>query len=853
MSKKYNPKVLEKKWQKYWDSENIFESKSNYNKKKYYVLEMFPYPSGKIHMGHVRNYTLGDVIARYKRACGFNVMHPMGWDAFGLPAENAAIENNTSPKEWTYQNIETMKSQLKSMGLSIDWGRELATCDKIYYTQQQKLFQKFYKEDLIYKKESLVNWDPTENTVLANEQVIDGKGWRSGAEVQQKKLSQWFFKITNLADDLNDSLEMMSSWPEKVKLMQKNWIGRSYGCEIEFELISKKNISYQKLKIFTTRPDTIFGATFFALSPHHPLVDSLIKEDEVLREKIEKMRKQNINEESASKNDKEGVDTNLKIKHPFLEKELPVYIANFILMDYGTGAIYGCPAHDQRDNDFANKYNLEIIQVIKPIGDYKFEKQVAYTGDGSLINSDFLNGLDIENGKEKIINALEKIGIGKKTINFRLRDWGISRQRYWGCPIPIIYREDGEVVLLPEKSLPVELPEDIDLSKPGNPLENHPTWKFTKCPFTGQDAIRETDTLDTFVDSAWYFLRFCSPKYEGGPFNEKDMNYWMPVDQYIGGIEHAILHLLYSRFFTKALALKNIREPFSKLFTQGMVCHSTYKNYSGDWVYPDDIEIKDNKIYQISTGEQVSEGPSESMSKSKKNVIDPSSIISTYGADAARWFMLSDSPPDRDINWSISGIQGSWRFCQKVWSIVVTNQNLFTKDINEKNTENVNKTASEFLKKTHEHLDSITKSIEKFQMNVAIAKIYELVNIISKFDNKKEKDNSSLKEAIIILLKVIEPMIPHLSEECWEYIGNKSSIIHEPWPKIRKELLKKETVVIVIQVNGKRRGEISADINVSEEDVFKKINSLKNISEFIESKKIKKKIFIPNKILNIVV
>ena len=600
MSEKYNSKVVEKKWQSYWSEHQLFESKIVSDKKKYYILEMFPYPSGKIHMGHVRNYTLGDVIARYKRAQGFNVMHPMGWDAFGLPAENAAIENKTSPKTWTYENIETMKNQLKQMGLSIDWSREIATCDKLYYQNQQKLFLKFYRKNLIYKKESLVNWDPVENTVLANEQVIDGKGWRSGAEVEQKKLSQWFFKITDYAESLLKALDDMSGWPEKVRTMQKNWIGKSFGCEIDFVISSKLNeFNDEKLRIFTTRPDTIFGATFCALSPFHPFVDRLIKQNETLNNQVNELRSQKISEESIAKNEKVGIQTELFIKHPFIEnKLLPVFIANFILMDYGSGAIYGCPAHDQRDLDFANKYDLEIIPVINPSDNIELDKKTAYTGSGKLINSQFLNDLSIEEAKKEIIKRVEELNIGKKTTNFRLRDWGVSRQRYWGCPIPIMYREDGKVIEVPEDQLPLELPDDIDLSIPGNPLDNHPKWKFTKCPETGMNAIRETDTLDTFVDSAWYFLRFCSPLETKEPFNLDEINYWMPVDQYVGGVEHAILHLLYSRFFTKALNIKGMDEPFDSLFTQGMVCHHTFQNESNAWVYPDDVEKKTQSIFK---------------------------------------------------------------------------------------------------------------------------------------------------------------------------------------------------------------------------------------------------------------
>jgi leucyl-tRNA synthetase len=854
MSEKYNSKVIEKKWQSHWSDQKLFESKIIEGKKKYYILEMFPYPSGKIHMGHVRNYTLGDVIARYKRAQGFNVMHPMGWDAFGLPAENAAIENQTSPKTWTYENIDTMKSQLKQMGLSIDWSREVATCDKLYYQNQQKLFLKFYRKNLIYKKESLVNWDPAENTVLANEQVIDGKGWRSGAEVEQKKLSQWFFKITDYADNLLNALEKMSGWPDKVKTMQRNWIGKSFGCEIEFEVSAElKEFNGEKLKIFTTRPDTIFGATFFALSPFHPFVDDLIKTSKSLDKQVSEMRSQKISEESIARNEKVGIQTELFIKHPFIEnKLLPVYIANFILMDYGSGAIYGCPAHDQRDLDFANKYSLEVIQVINPSDNSKFDKENAYTGNGKLMNSQFLNGLSIEDAKKEIVERVEKLNLGKKTTNYRLRDWGVSRQRYWGCPIPIMYREDGKVVEVPENELPLKLPDDIDLSIPGNPLDNHPTWKHTKCPETGMKAIRETDTLDTFVDSAWYFLRFCSPLESKEPFNIDEVNYWMPVDQYVGGVEHAILHLLYSRFFTKALDIEGIDEPFKSLFTQGMVCHNTFQNESKAWVYPNDVEKKNSNYFQISTGEQVVMGEIESMSKSKKNVIDPESIIDTYGADSARWFMLSDSPPEKDINWTDSGIHGAWKICQKIWTIVKKNQQFIEKKA-EGNVPNYEGKDLVFMKTIHQNLHAITQSIEKFQMNVSIARVFEIVNAISKFEINDEKGGIAVKEALLILIRVIEPMVPHLAEECWSLIGKGSSIANEPWPKVDAKYLENKEVTIVIQINGKRRGEVVVSKDASEIEVKKEMQNIKNINDALSEKNILKSIYVPNKILNIVV
>tara|TARA_B000000532_G_C18876905_1_gene411127 strand:+ start:798 stop:3365 length:2568 start_codon:yes stop_codon:yes gene_type:complete len=852
MSEKYNPKVIEKKWQSYWDEKKVFNSKVDHKKEKFYILEMFPYPSGKIHMGHVRNYTLGDVIARYKRANGFNVMHPMGWDAFGLPAENAAKENEISPKEWTYENISTMKYQLKKMGLSLDWSRELATCDEQYYHQQQKLFLEFYKKNLIYKKESLVNWDPVENTVLANEQVIDGKGWRSGADIEQKKLSQWFFKITTFADSLLTSLDELKKWPEKVKTMQKNWVGKSIGCEINFEIIpSDLHLKSSSLRIFTTRPDTIFGATFCALSPFHPLVDEIIEKDQEIKHDVLKLRSQKISEESISKMEKIGLNTGVFIKHPFINnKKLPVYIANFILIEYGSGAVFGCPAHDQRDLDFANKYELEILQVIQPNTNSPFDYKTAITEDGKLINSDFLNGLSIQDAKKKVIEKLANLKIGNQKVNYRLRDWGISRQRYWGCPIPIMYREDGKIIEVPENELPVKLPDDIDLSKPGNPLENHPTWKYTKCPKTGMNAVRETDTLDTFVDSAWYFLRFCSPNSDD-PFEENESDYWMPVDQYVGGVEHAILHLLYSRFFTKALDLRKFDEPFESLFTQGMVCHHTYKNVSGNWVFPDDVIKKGDDLIQASTGQKVSVGPIESMSKSKKNVIDPETIIKSFGADAARWFVLSDSPPEKDINWSESGIQGSWKICQKIWNLVNDNQKYLNLDVFQKDTL-LSSEAQNLMYLLHNNLDAITKGIEKFQMNVAIAKIYEMVNGISKFKVSNENDSVAIGMALKVLIRVIEPMVPHLAEECWALTNNKKSIIYEPWPLVNSSFLEKNEVTVVIQINGKRRAAISLEKDASEETVFNKIKSIKNINDALIDKNILKSIYVPNKILNIV-
>ncbi len=861
MNERFNPKIVDKKWQEHWEKENYFLSKINHNKKKYYILEMFPYPSGKIHMGHVRNYALGDVVARFKRSQNYNVLHPMGWDAFGLPAENAAKQNKTSPSQWTLENISEMKRQLKLIGLSIDWSKEISTCDKSYFKHQQQLFKKFFEKNLVYKKESQVNWDPVEETVLANEQVIDGKGWRSGAEIERKNLSQWFFRITDYANELLNGLNDLNKWPEKVKLMQENWIGKSVGCEIQLDLYNAdKKAMNKSLEIYTTRPDTIFGATFCAISPNHPLSLELSKNNEVLDKFIKKYEGKNITEEAIAKTEKEGVCIDYFVKHPLIkDKFLPVYVANFILMDYGSGAIYGCPAHDQRDLDFAKKYDLDVIPVILPENSDKDSFEIfdeAYVGNGILINSDFLNGLDIKKAQDKIINHLETEKVGKKKINFRLRDWGVSRQRYWGCPIPIIYREDGKILSVPDDQLPIELPDDVNLNQSGNPLSNHPTWKYTKCSETGMNAIRETDTLDTFVDSAWYFLRFCSANNNIQAFTEEDLDYWMPVDQYVGGVEHAILHLLYSRFFTRAL-YKNkevkFQEPFLGLFTQGMVCHETFRLENGEWLFPSEVYEKDNGYYCSSNEEEVIKGPSESMSKSKKNVIDPEDIINEYGADTARLFMLSDSPPERDINWSLAGINGAWKFTQKFWRTVSDCSDIFSVNLAKKPSI-IKGESLIFRKKIHRYLMSITESIENFHMNVAVAKIHEMTTEISGFNPKNDIDNWCLRESISILVKASEPIMPHLAEECWLLMGNPKSIIEERWPEVCEELLEDDQCKIIIQVNGKKRAEIKMPIGVDEKSVFEEAITISNVANYIDNQRnIKKKIFIPNKILNIVI
>jgi len=835
---RYNFLKIEKKWQ---DQVLVNTVRNNKSEKKYYCLEMFPYPSGKIHMGHVRNYTIGDVIARYKFLNGYNVLHPMGWDAFGLPAENASKQNNLHPKEWTLKNIETMKSQLKMLGLSIDWELELSTCDKNYYKHQQEIFIDFYNNGLVSRKETYVNWDPIEQTVLANEQVINGKGWRSNAPVERKKLSQWFLNITKFSNELLEDLDSLSGWPEKVRLMQKNWIGKSFGCEITFNI----NSSSEKIDVFTTRPDTIFGASFIALSVDHPLSRNFTNSNgfKIFKKDCDKT---GTTEEALANAEKLGFDTKLFADHPFLlGKKIPIYFANFVLMDYGKGAIFGCPAHDQRDFDFAKKYNLEIIQVVSD-GEKNTNLKEAFVGDGKIINSEFLNGLTINEGKEKIIAEIEKKNLGCRKTLFRLKDWGVSRQRYWGCPIPMIYLEDGSVVPVDKSELPVELPDDIDLKSKGNPLDTHPTWKNTKQKSTGKKAIRETDTLDTFVDSSWYFLRYCSPNNKKSPFDEKSVNYWMPVDQYIGGIEHAILHLLYSRFFTKALnkCNKNINlsEPFKNLFTQGMVCHETYKDQKGNWLYPEEIEKIDNKtaIKKLNKS-KVEVGPIESMSKSKKNTIDPEVIINLYGADAVRWFILSDSPPEKDVQWTNVGVASANKFLQKIWNI---NYLISKKDVTSKGDTKLEK---EFQTHVNSYVDKIDKSINDFRFNVSIALFYEVYKILNFYLEKKISSNI-LKENIIKVMKQMTPFTPHLANECLELMKCKDV---NTWPKIEKNSLGK--VKIAIQINGKTRDIISVKENINQQEINDLILKNSKAKKYIQGKKITKVIFVKNKIINYII
>ena len=849
---RYNVKETELKWQARWEESRCFNVEIDPNKPKYYVLEMFPYPSGRIHMGHVRNYTMGDVVARYKRAVGFNVLHPMGWDAFGMPAENAAIEQGVHPKTWTYANISTMRSQLKKMGLALDWSKELATCHPGYYLQEQMMFLKFLEHDLVYRRRSSVNWDPVDNTVLANEQVIDGLGWRSGALVERRELDQWFFRITDFSEDLLEGLTTLKKWPEKVPVMQENWIGRSEGMKIWFDLVN----SDERLQIFTTRHDTIFGATFCAISVDHPLSIKLAAKDKKLKVFIEECKSIGTTEAAIEKAEKRGFDTGVFAKHPLIAgKKIPVFVANFVLIEYGTGAIYGCPAHDQRDLDFANKYGLDIIPVVKPneIETETFSiDQTAYSGDGVHVNSDFLNGLNTSESKDAVAKELEKDGRGQREINFRLRDWGVSRQRYWGCPIPVINCPKCGVVPVPEEDLPVCLPEDVDFSLPGNPLERHPSWKFVSCPNCGDPAERETDTLDTFVESSWYFLRFCAPRAET-PIDKASVDYWMPVDQYIGGVEHAILHLLYARFFTRALqkcGYIDLTEPFVGLFTQGMVCHETYRSENGEWLMPSEIRIDEAGVLKhLNDDTTVMTGRSEKMSKSKKNVVDPEDIIASYGADTARWFMLSDSPPERDLEWTDSGISGSWRFVNKLWRLVLenaTHEKLSTPEVFSNELKQVRG-------QIHHTIEGVTDDLEKFHFNRAVARIYELVNTLSGVKNTNSTNQWVLKEGLETLVQLIGPMMPHIAEELWEILGNSTTLANTRWPIPDHALMLRDTFTIAIQIGGKLKTTIEVPSDATQETVETLALSEPAVEAAIKGKKLNRVIYIPKKIINLVI
>ncbi len=842
---RYNFKLIEEKWQLFWLKNKSFKAEIDHKKKKFYCLEMFPYPSGKIHMGHVRNYTIGDVLARYKILQGFNVLHPMGWDSFGMPAENAARQNNLNPKNWTENNIKIMKTQLKKLGLSIDWDREISTCSTDYYKHQQKIFLDLFNKGLVYRKESYVNWDPVDNTVLANEQVIDGKGWRSGATVERKKLNQWFFKISSFSEELLNDLENLEQWPEKVKTMQKNWIGKSYGCEINFKIEGSEKI--KSIKCYTTRPDTLFGFSFLALSVDHPL-SKFYENDKDFNEFKKACSKTGTTEESIAQAEKIGFKTNLMAINPLNEKiKVPVYFANFVLMDYGFGAVFGCPAHDQRDFDFAKKYNLEIKTVVKPKNEndnYIVNKE-AYSGSGLIINSEFLNGLSApDESIAETIKILEKKKIGNKKINYRLKDWGISRQRYWGCPIPMAYDANNNLKQIPDKNLPVLLPENINIQTSGNPLDAEEDWK--NIIIDGKKYKRETDTLDTFVDSSWYFLRFCSANNKEKSFDENDLDYWMPVDQYIGGVEHAILHLLYSRFFTRAIRLNNnkikIKEPFKGLFTQGMVCHQTYKDEKGNWLSPDEVFSDDGVNYHSKEHPNniVNVGPSESMSKSKKNTIDPEKMIQIYGADAVRLFILSDSPPEKDIQWSESGMSSAFKFIQKFWLLNDQINKLIKK-------EKVNsKKEIEFF--TNQSIDKINFALEKFRYNVIIAVFHEIYSYLKKIV-EENKNYENLQINFEKILVVMLPVIPHIASECLSKLGLKK--MH--WPQVDQKYLKSDEKIIVIQINGKKRNTIKLIDEIKENDLLEKIKEMKLVDKYIDNKKIIKTIYVKNRLINIII
>ena len=861
MSDRYDPSQHEPKWQSVWASKDLFRAPSAEeagDKPKAYVLEMFPYPSGKLHMGHVRNYAMGDAVARHKRAKGFAVLHPMGWDAFGLPAENAAFERGVSPKEWTYQNIDSMKSQFGRLGLALDWTREFATCDPDYYARQQEMFIRLLEAGLIYRKASKVNWDPVDMTVLANEQVVDGRGWRSGAPVEQRDLVQWFMAITKYGDDLLAGLETLQRWPDKVRTMQSNWIGRSEGLQFRFPIAEKPDrIADDRVEVFTTRPDTLFGASFVAISPDHPLAVALAKQND----KVEAFRKKcaalGTSEEDVQKAEKIGFNTGLTVSHPFdADWTLPVWIANFVLMGYGTGAVFACPAHDQRDLDFARKYDLPVRAVVLPKGEDPSTFRVtdeAYTGTGRIFNSGFLDGKTIEEAKAAAIESFEKLGLGQAQVNFRLRDWGISRQRYWGCPIPIIHCDDCGSVPVPLDQLPVKLPDDVSFDRPGNPLEHHETWKHVSCPKCGKDAVRETDTMDTFMDSSWYFTRFPGPS-EEHPVNKVEAAYWLPVDQYIGGVEHAVLHLLYARFFTRVMKDTDLlemtgREPFAGLFTQGMVTHETYKSEKGQWLFPQDVEQRGDQLVEISTGAPAKRGQIEKMSKSKRNVVDCDAILDAYGADVARWFVLSDSPPERDVEWTQAGVEGAARFVQRVWSFIQGVQS------RQARTASVFGEGAESLRRiNHKSADAIGQSIDAFRFNSGIATLYDWLNALKKAESQSGDDwDAALIEGADMLTLSLVPFMPHLSEACWDVLGRDGLASEQPWPESDPALLKDDQITLPVQVNGKRRAEIRVSTDAGKADVEAIALAHEDVLSFLSDKVVKKVIVVPGRIVNIVI
>jgi leucyl-tRNA synthetase len=863
-SARYDPGEAEPRWQRSWEERGCFQAHEDRSKPKYYVLEMFPYPSGRIHMGHVRNYTMGDVIARYKRSRGFNVLHPMGWDAFGMPAENAAIERKVHPKNWTYQNIDAMRRQLKSMGLSLDWSREIATCDPDYYRHEQAMFLDFLKAGLVERRTAMVNWDPVDQTVLANEQVIDGRGWRSGAEVEKREFAQWFLKITDYAEDLLQALDSLPDWPEKVRLMQRNWIGRSEGLRFSFALEDEAgNVLPDRLMVYTTRHDTIFGATFCAISPDHPLTRQMASRSP----ELERFRKEcaalGTSEEAVEKAEKTGVPLPIYARHPFhADVRLPVYAANFVLMQYGEGAIFGCPAHDQRDLEFARKYALPVIPVVAPRGADLQRFEVADEAfldtegdDAVMINSDFLDGMSVAQAKQEVASRLESIGLGERTVNYRLRDWGVSRQRYWGCPIPIVHCASCGIVAVAKHDLPVTLPEDVSFDRAGNPLDRHPSWKHVTCPDCGGAAVRETDTFDTFMDSSWYFARFCSPQARE-PVEQGAASYWMPVDQYIGGIEHAILHLLYSRFFCRAMRRTghlHLDEPFASLFTQGMVIHETYRAASGEWVEPAEVDKREDGPIHRATGERLMLGSPEKMSKSRRNVVDPEEIIARYGADTARWFMLSDTPPERDIEWTEAGVAGAWRFVQRLWRMI--------NDVAERSPASradampiESGVALELRRGAHQALDAVGRDIEALRFNRAIARVHELANALQAAlqEPSSEPLDQTLRETAEIIARIAAPMVPHLAEECWRALGHDTLVAETPWPVADPALLVSDTVTVAVQVNGKRRGEIGIERGLGNTEVEAAVLRLDNVRRAINGKPIRKVIVVPDRIVNVV-
>jgi leucyl-tRNA synthetase len=875
-SERYNARESEPRWQRQWVQQAIFTSGNDDPRPKYYVLEMFPYPSGRIHIGHVRNYTLGDVLARFMRAKGFNVLHPMGWDAFGLPAENAAIERKVAPKAWTYNNIAAMKKQLQSIGLSLDWSREFATCDPSYYKHQQKMFLDFLRAGLAEREKRKVNWDPVDMTVLANEQVIDGRGWRSGAVVEQREMNQWIFKITKYSQELLDALDTLERWPDKVRLMQRNWIGRSEGMLVRFALDPLTSPAGEtELKVFTTRHDTLFGAKFMAIAPDHPLAQAAAAKNPELAAFIAEAKRHGTAQEIIDTVEKLGFDTGIKAIHPFdADWKLPVYVANFVLMEYGTGAIFGCPAHDQRDLDFVNKYGLGNTPVVCPEGqDPKtfVITDTAYDGDGRMINSRFLDGMTIAQAKQEVAKRLEgeirgNMPVGKRQVNFRLRDWGISRQRYWGCPIPVIHCPKCDVVPVPDKDLPVVLPEDVTFDKPGNALDHHPTWKHVTCPQCGGKATRETDTMDTFVDSSWYFARFTDPWNENAPTTPATANRMMPVDQYIGGVEHAILHLLYSRFFTRAMKATGhigLTEPFAGMFTQGMVVHETYQKADGGYVMPSEVRIEtgDNgrRANLIATGEEVSIGAIEKMSKSKRNTVDPDDIIATYGADVARWFMLSDSPPDRDVIWSDERVQGAARFVQRLWRLANESADA-TKAAPAARPAAFGADAFALRKAAHGALDKVTTGIERLHFNVCLAHIREFANALGEALGREGKPSPDLtpdmmwavREAAVILVQLFAPMMPHLAEECWRTLGQPGLVSEANWPQIERDLLVEATVTLVVQVNGKKRGEVTVASHAQNPEIEAAVLALDAVKQALGGKPVRKVIIVPMRIVNVV-